>query len=783
MKLSNSLKYLSQSDQDLVSREQLAEHSRTVRAAVFANVVNLSILFVLFYKQIPLAVLILCTGLFIYSLIVRVANFKKMVADLSASKDLLKLKKSITRNAVILAYIWGVIIAFLITVASPIQLMILAVIGAGKMSTGVITYKHMPEAAKAWTVILAVCLTVGLLFLNMVEGYFVIGLLSMFSMVLIMSNKTTFANFVNRILSQKEIEDAADTVRLLLHDFEEQSSNWLFSVDQHGFLIDVCDRFAEAANRSKAELTNIPLISLMDKKDEKLELMDFIARGRSFRDMVVSVNVDDEKRWWSITGRSAKKNKNGQKIAMRGVISDITAQKKAEEKVSYMAHFDGLTDLPNRRFFSETLNHTLNRADADDDIALLLFDLDHFKAINDTLGHPIGDKFLKVVSRKLEGISKSDDMLARLGGDEFALMLTGERARNAQQIADELIRKVGEPLLIDDHNIVSSASLGLAYWKPEMKDPEILIKYADLALYSAKGTGRNRIAEFEEGMDKIAEERRNLELDLRGSVGRDELRLHYQPLVNLETQEKTGYEALLRWEHPERGVVMPDQFISVAEETGMIIQLGEWVIRQALQDAAQWSDELSVAVNLSPTQMRSSGLVPTIVNALAQSGVDPSRLELEITESILMHDSESNIQTLHSLRELGIRISLDDFGTGYSSLNYLRSFPFDKIKIDRCFVSEIDSRDDCRAIIRSVIGLAQSLGMTTTAEGVEREDQLVELRAEGCDQVQGFLYGKAEALETATDLRAEDRLIPNVEKIYLPASKTPIGLEEKRKKA
>lgn len=326
-------------------------------------------------------------------------------------------------------------------------------------------------------------------------------------------------------------------------------------------------------------------------------------------------------------------------------------------------------------------------------------------------------------------------------------------------------------------------SVGLAAWTPDMEDANQLLKYADLALYSAKGAGRNRVACFEEGMDVAAQARRNLELDLRASLGRHEMRLHYQPLVDLKTQSKIGYEALLRWEHPERGVVMPDDFIGVAEETGMIVQLGEWVIRKALDDAATWDEKLTVAINLSPSQMRSASLVSTIVNALAQSGVNPSRLELEITESILMQDSEANIRTLHILRNLGIRVSLDDFGTGYSSLNYLRSFPFDKIKIDRCFVSEIDTREDCRVIIRSVISLAQNLGMTTTAEGVEREDQVKELLMEGCDQVQGFLYGKAEALEECTDLRTSDRSIPNVETIYLPAADVPMPTNQKRKKA
>ncbi len=771
------------SDQYLILREQLTEHGKSIRVTVFANLVNAAILSFLFFDQAPLPMHILWYAMFAYLSIVRLQLAKRSEKiDLSRQK-MLKMKRQITFNAAGYAHMWGTGVACLLPVATPDQLMLLAIIGAGKMSTAVVSYRHIPEASRAWTLIVCVGLAAGLLYRGGIESYVAIALLVMFASVLYLNCGNIFKNFANQLLAGQEIKRSAETVKLLLNDFEEQASNWLFSADSDGRLIDVCERFAEAVQRPREAMNGIELTSLVEDENQRKILADHIANRRSFRDLTVPVEVGGELQWWTISARAADKSAETKEVTIRGVIEDITAQKNAEAKVSYMAHFDGLTDLPNRRLFTESLNRTIHRAKTGDDVALIFFDLDHFKAINDTLGHPMGDKLLQMISRRLETLTKPEDLLARIGGDEFALLLTGARARCSDDIAQLIVEQIGLPFLVDDHNVVSGVSVGVAHWKPEMDDANQLLKYADLALYSAKGDGRNRVALFEDGMDVAAQARRTLELDLRASLGRNEMRLHYQPLVDLKSQNKIGYEALLRWEHPERGVVMPDDFIAVAEETGMIVQLGEWVIRKALNDAANWDEKLTVAINLSPTQMRSASLVSTIINALASSGVDPSRLELEITESILMHDSEANIRTLHMLRNLGIRISLDDFGTGYSSLNYLRSFPFDKIKIDRCFVSEIDTREDCRAIIRSVISLAQTLGMKTTAEGVEREGQVDELRIEGCDQVQGFLYGKAEDLSEFTDLRASDQLVPNVETIYLPAAEVKMSPDQKRKKA
>ncbi|MEP3226872.1 MAG: EAL domain-containing protein [Parasphingorhabdus sp.] len=772
----DSLRDLEQPDLDLVTREQLAQHGKSTLTAVLSNAVAAIVVSILFSQQLNFWALGGWASFLLGASIYRLQLGKQTQRAAISRGKALRLKRRLTVNAAVYAHIWGVGIACLLTVAQGTQFGLLAVIGAGQISAGTLTYRHLSEASRAWTFIIFMCLAVGLIARGGFESYGTLVLLSMFAAVLNKNGVDIFNGFVNQLLTRQESNRSAETVKLLLNDFEEQSANWLFSMDQDGLLIDVCDRFAEAADRPKKLLEGSKLTALFADPKDRNHLKRKIAKSIAFRDVPIAIKVGDEKHWWTISARATGPSQRSSKVAMRGVIADITAQKSAEEKVNYMAHFDGLTDLPNRRLFNDTLDRTIRNAQDKDYIALAFFDLDHFKGINDTLGHPIGDKLLQAIARRLDHLSHSGDLLARMGGDEFALLLTGNQAKKAEEIAQTIIKKLGMPFVIDGHDISTGVSIGIAHWNAEIEHPDKLLKYADLALYASKKTGRNRLTFFEQGMDIAAENRRAMENDLRQSIGQQEMRLHYQPLVDIKTLQKTGFEALIRWEHPQRGIVMPDEFIGIAEETGLIVQLGEWVIRKAIEDAAAWGEGLNVAVNLSPSQMRAPNLLSTIVNALARTGLQPHRLELEITESVLMQDSEDNIRLLHQLRDLGVRIALDDFGTGYSSLNYLRSFPFDKIKIDRCFVEAIDTHEDCRVIIRSVINLAKNLGMQTTAEGVERQSQVDQLRLEGCDQVQGYLYGKAAHLDGCTDLRSEDKTTSNLEALT-PSDSRPAERE------
>ena len=423
---------------------------------------------------------------------------------------------------------------------------------------------------------------------------------------------------------------------------------------------------------------------------------------------------------------------------------EIADREELQAKSQYLAYHDSLTGLGNRLLFKEQLDEALRDVSVTPyPLAVLFLDLDGFKAVNDTLGHSVGDLLLKSIAAKLRDLLPATDRIARLGGDEFAILqISSPQPTSSTHLAESIIEIVGCPHNIDGHEVTVGASIGIAIARPGEMSTENLLKSADLAMYSAKSEGRGTYRIFDPQMDAILQTRRSLERDMRTSLAQGGFELYYQPLVNLQTKRVTAFEALMRWHHKERGSVPPSEFIPVAEDMGLIIQLGEWALRQACMEAANWPDDIRVSVNLSPLQFSKGNLVSTVVSALATSGVAASRLELEITESVLLEKTERNIAILNQLRELGIRISMDDFGTGYSSIGYLRSFPFDKIKIDQSFVRDLLVDDGSLAIVRAIASLGVSFGMTTTAEGVETEEQMRCLNLEGCVEVQGYLYSK-----------------------------------------
>ncbi len=444
---------------------------------------------------------------------------------------------------------------------------------------------------------------------------------------------------------------------------------------------------------------------------------------------------------------------------------DITERRLAEQQIAHMARHDSLTDLPNRALFREQLGRALAAVNRGKRLAVLYLDLDNFKSVNDTLGHQVGDELLKVVANRLRGCVRDTDTVARVGGDEFAIVQTGiGHATDTATLARRICEELRAPYDLLGHAVVADTSIGIAVAPNDGTEPTELLKNADMALYGAKADGRGTYRFFEPEMDARVKARRILELALRAALANGEFELHYQPLVELQKDEVTSCEALLRWHHPERGMIAPAEFIALAEEIGLIVPLGEWVLRKACADAALWPDEVKVAVNLSPIQVMSKNLVPVVVGALASSGLPAHRLEIEITESVLLHNTELTLATLHQLRKLGVKISMDDFGTGYSSLSYLRSFPFDKIKIDRCFISGLTDGEDSRAIVRAIAGLARNLGIMTTAEGVETQQQLQQVKFLGCTEMQGFLFSPPRRVEEITHL-----LSPRVTKKALTA--------------
>jgi diguanylate cyclase (GGDEF)-like protein len=420
---------------------------------------------------------------------------------------------------------------------------------------------------------------------------------------------------------------------------------------------------------------------------------------------------------------------------------DVTEQRQTEARMHHLARHDALTDLPNRIQFLEEMGAMEMAIARGERAAVLWIDIDHFKAINDTLGHAMGDAVLKQVSARLWGTTRETDVLARLSGDEFSLLLKPlDGPREAAFVAERIVKAIGAPFTVAGQQIMIGASVGVALAPGDGTTADALMKNADLACYRAKSDGRSTYHFFEPGMDAALQRRRSIEAGLRTALAHNELRLAFQPLVGLPENRITCFEALLRWEHAERGAISPVEFIPVAEETGLIQPIGEWVLHEACRAAAGWPGEVRVAVNMSPVQFRNPRLFDTIQAAIAEARLSPNRLEIEITESLLLTDSDQTLETLHRLRDLGVRIALDDFGTGYSSLSYLRRFPFDKIKIDRSFMRDLARKGDSLAIIKAIIGLGHSLGMELVAEGVETEEQLNAVREQGCNEVQGFYF-------------------------------------------
>jgi diguanylate cyclase (GGDEF)-like protein len=431
---------------------------------------------------------------------------------------------------------------------------------------------------------------------------------------------------------------------------------------------------------------------------------------------------------------------------------DVTEHRKAEAKVIHLAHHDALTDLPNRVLFRQRLEEALARARRGQGLALLCLDLDRFKAVNDTLGHPVGDDLLQAVAARLLERTRQTDTVARLGGDEFAIIQSVDGPTEATTFAARLNELLDEPFNVAGHQIVIGTSIGIAFAPQDSIDADELLKSADLALYRAKLDGRGVYRLFHAEMDAQMQARRLLELDLRQAVRTGQLVLFYQPLVDPRSNAVTGFEALLRWDHPAQGLITPDRFIALAEEIGLIVPIGEWVLREACSAVASWPGTVRIAVNLSPAQFKSRNLIPAVEQALRESGLAADRLELEITETIMLQDTATTLATLHKLRALGVTLAMDDFGTGYSSLSYLRRFPFDRIKIDQSFVRDVCIKSDCGAIVRAVAGLSSELGMATTAEGVETSQQLDALIDAGCTEVQGYLFSPAVPAEAVPAL-------------------------------
>ena len=681
--------------------------------------------------------------------------------------------------ALMLGLLWAAIPPILAYIQSPQQLIMVSASIAAIFCVGGFALAPMPMMAAAF--LLPIMLSS---FATLVASGSSQALLMAFALVLyvIFIIATAFSqtrSMVRVVVSGHEVEKQQKTISLLLRDFEKHSSDWLWETAADGHFLRPSERFCEVSARSKPLLLQADIKALFtaegaDHHPSVDVLFGSMDRQASFNDLQVPIKFNGDLHWWSMTG-TPNFDEAGAFTGYHGVGSDITLQKKSDERISFLAHNDALTGLFNRAHFTELLHQNVTRLERyGAQFALMFLDLDHFKAVNDTFGHPMGDKLLVEVAARLRAIVPHGAFAARLGGDEFAILIPKSvTVDDMEALAQQVLKSIVEPFEFDGEKMSVGVSIGMAIAPRHGTRPDQLLRNVDLALYRAKEGGRNAYKVFESGMDSQARERRALEFDLKFALDNKELELFYQPLMGTEENNAVGFEALLRWNHPIRGRISPAEFVPIAENTGLIKSIGEWVIREACRRAATWPSHLTVAVNLSAPQFDKDRIVDVVISALAQTGLAPHRLEVEITESLLIERPDEVLATLMRLKEIGVSIAMDDFGTGYSSLSYLLKFPFDKIKIDKSFISAIDEDKAARDVLRTIGSLGKTLGIRITAEGVETQEQVNFLRAIACDQLQGFFFAKplrgddipAFLLSRTAELMEEDARSSQIEQV------------------
>ena len=692
---------------------------------------------------------------------------------------------------VMMAAAWAVAPIFFLPIIDDHQLAVMMTVGAGTMAAGAFLLSPIPRAASLFVTVFASGFFVG--FASRMDGAFEWGLMALllaYGLVMVRAIYWNFGNYVEAWLHQfkseeqtTELQQQKDMISVLLKDFEESASDVLWQIDKEGRFFNVSEELASLFGLPVKSLEKLTIWRIFDEANliEQTSLEALVACLESqvaFSDRVISHRHMGRELFWSISAKPVYVNGNFD--GFRGVLADVTEAQNANSRISYLAHYDPLTDLPNRAFFNETIERSLYAQQTEDEaFCIIALDLDFFKAVNDAHGHDIGDKLLRRAAQLMRTCVHADDFIARIGGDEFAIIQRHIKTRRQTMVlCDHLVEVMSRPITIDGIDLQIGVSIGVAFCPFDTVDMGDLQKFADLALYKSKQEGRGCVRYFKQDMDDAARARRKLEADLKKALVNEELELHYQPLLDAKTSKVTAYEALLRWNHPERGIVSPDSFIEVCEQSGLILAIGDWVIRQALHEVAGWASDAKIAINLSAIQVRQRGLISTVVNAISSSGIAPSRVEFEITETVLLEDSEDALGRLRDLQALGVSIALDDFGTGYASLSYLRMFSFDKIKIDRSFVHAMAENRGCAAIVQAVTNMAQAMGMRSTAEGVETQEQLDSLRALGCDDIQGFYFSPP---KSAADLIKDGYL----DGVAVPEDDVKISRlsDHKRKKA
>jgi diguanylate cyclase (GGDEF)-like protein len=633
-------------------------------------------------------------------------------------------------SALAAGVIWGGLFALILSVAGADDGFLMGVLAAGMLLMGFAMYPASSRAQFAYSAGPLAAIALASVGANVGAAPLLVAVSAAFLTQRLGAVSSDL--LVRREIAGRALEDASDTIGVVLHDIEPGMSDWLWRLTEDGRLEAVSERFAEAAGVPAEALEGASFLSLLSAASAA-RLKPLLAKGRAFRDLPVEVTVGARTRWWLVSGRPDGAG------CFRGVCSDLSASEERGVRVAHITGIDALTGLPNRVNLMRRLQEERETGQT---FVLFCVDIDGFKAINDSLGHALGDEFLKIAAERILDAVDGRGYLARTGADEFAVIVPGLSDEEAGDASELIVDALLAPIYVGGRSILAGGSVGFAIGPRHGESPDDLMKNAELALSRAKHDGKGCARMFEDGMAAYARRRADLAAELRTALRDEAMEVYFQPLVNPHTGHINSYEALMRWNRPGKGPVSPGEFIECAEETGVIVPLGEWVIRRAVMEAAQWRDEVGVAVNLSPTQMKDPALLSTIVSALATAGLEPSRLEVEITESVLMQETEQTFRTLHAIKGLGIKIALDDFGTGFSSLSYLRAFPFDKLKIDRSFVLDIETSREAKAVIRAVVTMARDLGMRVTAEGVEDLSQVQILSELGCDDLQGYYYAR-----------------------------------------
>lgn len=730
--------------------EQMSSMSRITNVIILSNVLNIIAILIMFltYGQVHFLVAWSVCGL-----IINIGAWLKYRQFLRIDPNRRSNRRAIadfTRVAICNGLLWGLAPLVVLSQADLQGQLVMGIISAGMMFAGGFLLSRIPMAAIYYIVPAGLGLATALM-LQTGPKYAILSILMLYYLlVLLVAVAWTHRQFVEQYLGRAAIQEQSELIGLLLRDFEESTSDLLWQTDTAGVLqeIPIVGEASEPAWSKNDSLRRGAAFTQVFHPGESRDTLEAAMDAQApFRDVVVALKgAGGDLRWWSVTGKPVVEH--GVFLGFRGVAADVTQSKKIEDRIAHMAHFDGLTGLPNRITMQERIESLLDDQPPPPACrALLMMDLDSFKWVNDTLGHPAGDELLRQVAARIRSLSEPGDFVARLGGDEFAMIVERRNAHDLHSFLDQFASEMSQLYDVWGSTANSSASIGVRVFDPSICDSRTMFRQADLALYQAKHLGKAKWCMFDDELEQRAQARLDIQEELQRAMDRNELRIHFQPIVDAQSHKTVACETLLRWQHPDRGLVYPGEFIEHAEENGLITRMGEWVIRAALAEATRLPEHVRICVNISPLQVHSASLASTIVNAIAASNLDPNRLELEITETALMSNTEFTLRRLHQLRSLGVRIALDDFGTGFSSLNHLRAFPFDRIKIDRTFVSDIETRADSQAITQSMIGLARSLGMQCTAEGVETRLQAEFLSKLGCEELQGYFFSHAHPLE------------------------------------